>query len=191
MSSTPSYAAPGEGRSPLGRVGDPRECWSAQLGDCTVKELLLQPFGWGSGENEVPMPQGGGSAPQGHLAVSGDILIVTTLEKGRYWCPVGRDQGCCRTPTKHRPAPHSRGSSASRCQRCQGWKTCPERLQAQGTGSIHRDGTSRGPSGRTEAGPPRELSVCGSHEGLWLRRNLKKTLKIHIRKKSTPFLVTF
>lgn len=73
-SSTPSYAAPGEGRSPPGRVGDPRECWSAQLGGCTVKELLLQPFWWGSGENEVPMPQGSGSAPQGHLAVSGDIV---------------------------------------------------------------------------------------------------------------------
>lgn len=52
----------------------PRECWSAQLSGCTVEELLLQTFRWGSGENEVPMLRGSASAPQGHLAVSGDIV---------------------------------------------------------------------------------------------------------------------
>jgi len=40
----------------------------------------------------------------GHLAISGNVLVVTTgLGRGPYWRLAGRGQGCCSTPYNTRP----------------------------------------------------------------------------------------
>lgn len=33
--------------------------------------------------------------PRGHLAMSTDIFVVTTVEGGCWWRLVGREKGCC------------------------------------------------------------------------------------------------
>lgn len=97
-----------------------------------------------------------------------DMLIVTTREAGATGV-VGREH-----PITHRLAPPSRESPVPRSAVLRLGALPEHPGRAQGIGSAHRDGSGRGPPGRAEAGSPREPHVPGSHEGLWLRKNLEK-----------------
>lgn len=70
----------------------------------------------------------GGSAPKGHLAVSGDSVVLTA---GRVLPAKASHDATC--PTRHRTASHSKESSGPKCQPCQlekPWLKCKTAMVA-------------------------------------------------------------
>lgn len=91
--------------------------------------------------------------PRGYLAISGDILVVTTRDWMLLWYS-GRSQRCCQTSCKTQNSPTTMNFLAPKCQQCWGEKLSFQEHQE------HRETWASGRILKADIQFPRRCKSC-------------------------------